>query len=297
MEAAEDPPEEEQEEDDAEGEESAAGGMAVQASSGSQEREGGPAAEGAAGTAWAAEQSVVDEFEGSGLEEDLSSRLGQRLGGQLLGLQPTQQQQQQEQRGLHHHSDNPNPNLTQPAPLQQLEQDDPLPGAAAAAAAAKGAKKKGQSGKGKSEKASAAAAARALTACIVCSKAANRTWAVCPGCGKRSHVECLARSLLEVRENKRYHTEHPFHAALANAAKPTHSCTTCHPQHNHTCYRPGTPAQLTVNLHYLPRQHMLVALLECNILRLLTAGCRCWPSKEMGGEGGGRVFVLWLQLK
>ncbi|GAB4821466.1 hypothetical protein N2152v2_008512 [Parachlorella kessleri] len=194
VEAAEDPPDGEEDEEDEEGEGNGGAGMAAQAFNGSQEPRVGPAAEAAAGAAWAAECTGGSESDGSELEEDLSSRLVQRLGGQRLGLPACQQQEQQrEQRREFHQSPNsPNSSPREPALLQQPEQGD-LP----QAPAANGAKKKGLGGKGKSEKASAAAAARALTACMVCSKAANRTWAVCPGCGKRSHVECLARSLLE----------------------------------------------------------------------------------------------------
>lgn len=47
-----------------------------------------------------------------------------------------------------------------------------------------------------SQSAATTATKRRATACCLCSVAANRTWAVCSGCGARSHVGCLAERFL-----------------------------------------------------------------------------------------------------
>jgi hypothetical protein len=47
-----------------------------------------------------------------------------------------------------------------------------------------------------SQSAATTATKRRATACCLCTVAANRTWAVCGGCGARSHVGCLADRFL-----------------------------------------------------------------------------------------------------
>lgn len=92
--------------------------------------------------------------------------------------------------------------LDGPGAVQQQQQQQQQWSAAevdAAVAAPAPASKAREKGKGKSK----VAAARSAAACALCSRAATRTWAPCPACGTRTHVECLARRFLEVRLQNR----------------------------------------------------------------------------------------------
>lgn len=91
--------------------------------------------------------------------------------------------------------------LDGPGAVQQQQQQQQWSAAEvdAAVAAPAPASKAREKGKGKSK----VAAARSAAACALCSRAATRTWAPCPACGTRTHVECLARSFLEVRLQNR----------------------------------------------------------------------------------------------